>query len=408
MSTANEPIMLNETGLSIIDAVEQENALLSMMVESARSIVYSNISQVANIVRNGHGRDAFPIGDQIIIPWKDLDSSDHNTDETAYQVPLDVVHHGRVELETGEIIPGMFLQWHFCSPYGVQFSKPQAFMDCQDGLAAGEYYITFGSSWGSAITGESWRFTLTQSVPAGGRISGFETDNSENWTVKTWTTPASDDPIETVQVTNGVSGTSLGTLNYATLSEDGLNSMSNVMHGNNRWKTSALRQYLNKAGLDWFTSQTDFDLRPDEYAKHGFLDGFDEAFLSAIKPVKVVTALNTVEGYTATTDATYDKFFVPSLEQINATPQLSTVEGTYFEYWRRRFGLNEFASRHPTLHDGYKTPAINAQASPQYIRLRSALQDNAYTTWCVSASGCVYGYDSTNLALRFSPVCVIC
>ncbi len=136
------------------------------------------------------------------------------------------------------------------------------------------------------------------------------------------------------------------------------------------------------------------------------MSGFGSDFLSAIKPVKVTTALNTVEGFTDATEDTFDTFFLPSLEQINAKPQLAGVEGETFEYWRRRLGLSGFAAYHPTIYEGYKIPAINAN-SPQNVRLRSAYRGNAYNTWYVNSSGYVNHYGASH-AFRFSPVCVIC
>lgn len=136
------------------------------------------------------------------------------------------------------------------------------------------------------------------------------------------------------------------------------------------------------------------------------MTGFDAEFLNAIKPIKVTTALNTVEGYENATEDTFDTFFLPSLEQMNVQPQLAGVEGGYFEYWRSRLGLNKFAGWHPNVYDAFKIPAINA-GSPQAVRLRSAYRGNAYYTWGVYSSGYVSS-NSASAAIRFSPVCVIC
>lgn len=416
MSTiTNEPILLDSTGRSMLERMDRQNALLAMMAEGKRSEVYSSITQIASIVRGNtvdENKRLFPIGDQIIVPWRDMDDSKHNTDETAYQVPINIVHHGEVELESGEIVPGMFVQWHYCTPYGVQFSHQQAFLHCPEGLAAGTYYLTLGGSWGSkdSQSGTSWHFTLTKDVPAGGRVSGFEgmpDQLSSAWRVKSWVKPTDAEPLETVVVVSGAEGTDLGTMLLNRHSDDGLNSMHAVGYGHNRWKTCALRQYLNKRGTNWWVSQEDHDIRPDQYTKHGFMDGFNDDFLAAIKPVKVTTALNTVEGFTDTTEDTYDRFFLASLEQMNGKPQLANVEGPYFEYWRRRLGLSGFANYHPTLYDGYKIPAINAQTSPQHVRLRSANRTNAYNTWYVFSTGYINGNNASH-AYRFSPVCVIC
>lgn len=413
MSTVNKPILLDATGQEIVNQLRLQNGYLSVLAGGRREEVYSSMSQIASIVRsNGvdENKKLFPIGDQIIMPWKDMDDPAHNTDETAYQVQWDIVHHGLVTLQTGEVVPGMFLQMHKCSAYGVQFSHQQAFYACPDGLAAGTYYVTFGSSWGSkgANAGTSWNFTLTQDVPAGGLLSGFESlpdVATSSFSVKSLASATAESPIETVAVSSGAAGTDLGTMQFTTTSDGSPNCMQKVGYGSNRWGTCAVRQYLNAKGLNWFAPKEKFDIRPDQFNKYGFMSGFDDDFLSAIKPVKVTTALNTVEGFDKTTEDTFDIFFLPSLEQMNVVPQLANVEGPYFEYWRQRGGVDHLLAQYGTYPE-YKTPAINS-TSPQYVRLRSASRGHALNTWSVHASGYVYYYYASH-AIRFSPVCVIC
>ncbi len=414
MAITNNPIALDSTAQAILTEMDRENALLSAYVEGQRRAVYSDISAFANVVRGNsvaQNRKLFPEGDQIIVPWKDMDDANHNTDETAYQVPMNIVHHGLVELQSGVQVPGVFLQWHHCTPYGVQFSHQQAFLKCVEGLAAGQYYITFGYTWGSqgAVSGSSWNFTLTQAVPAGGLLSGFETmadSASSAWRVKSWASNAATDPIETVTVASGAEGTNLGTMNQILRSDDDLNGMQNVGYGHNRWDTSAVRKYLNGSGNGWWTPSEEFDIRPDQYAKKGFLSGFSADFLAEIKPVKVVTALNTVEGYADASVNTFDKFFLPSLEQMFINPQLSGVEGESWKYWQRRLGRATKAAQYST-YPNLITTGIDNKASAQYVRLRSAFRGCSYGSWAVNSSGIVYSSCACS-AFRFSPVCVIC
>ena len=415
MSITNTPPVLDETGAMIEEEISRQNGYLAMIAEGARQEAYESMSKIASIIRGNdveRNQKMFPIGDQIIMPWKDMDDANHNTDGTAYQIAWDIVHHELVTLQDGEQVPGMFLQMHLCSAYGVQFSHQEAFMNCPEGLAAGTYYVTFGGTWGSkgATAGTSWQFTLMQAVPAGGRLSGFENlpdVATSTFKVKSWATPDAANPIETVDVTSGDSGTNLGTLALNNPGSDGLNCMQRVGYGSNRWKTSALRQYLNKSGDNWWASQTDFDIRPDQYAKKGFLTGFDEDFLNATKPIKITTALNTVEGYADATEDTFDRFFIPSLQQMYVTPQLANAEGHFFEYWKSRLGLANYAGTGSSnIYDAFKIPAINAN-SAQNVRLRSAYRGYAYDTWFVYSSGYVTNSGASG-AKRFSPVCVIC
>nr|DAI45376.1 MAG TPA: hypothetical protein [Caudoviricetes sp.] len=411
----NDPILLDETGRLIASKLDRQNDYLAMLAEGKRSEIYDSMSQISHIVRTSSLEEIkrlFPIGDQLIVPWKDMDDSAHNADETAYQVAWNIVDHALVTLKDGSKVPGLWLQMHLCSAYGVQFSHSQAFKVCQDGLEAGTYHVTFGDKWGSngADANTMWQFTLAQPVPAGGRLSGFEflpDIKTENFKVKSWANPSDPNPIETVNVTAGDGGTSLGTMLTKTVGDDGLNSMQRVGYGHNRWSTSALRQYLNAAGPDWWSSKEDFDIRPDQYGKHGFMSGFSEDFLAAIKPIKITTALNSVEGFSTETEDTYDAFFLPALEQINANPQLANVESSYWPYWRKRLGVTGPVGWYAdNSYEGYKIPALNAN-TPQYVRLRGANRGYACSTWYVNTSGYVDNYGAS-YAYRFSPACVIC
>ena len=399
-TTTNDPILLNSTLQSFSDQLRIQNDHLSMMVGTKKSAVYDSVSQIAHIVRSNDlamNKKLFPIGDQIIVPWKDMDDSSHNTDETAYQVVWNFVDHRMVTLKDGSSVPGLLVQMHKCSAYGVQFSHEQAVYHASSAMAAGKYCFTVNSAFGNVPANSILEFTTTKTLPADGRIF-VNTSKSVQLYEKGGTSP-----LETVtaSIVTSSSGTDLGTTG-----SNGLNTINNMRYGHNRYSTSAIRQYLNATGTGWWKSQEDFDIRPNEYAKNGFMTGFNDDFLSAIKPVKITTALNTVEGYSNSSEDTYDTFFLPSLEEMNATPQLSGAEGSYFPYWRSRLGLSGFASYHPSIYDGYKIPAINSN-SAQHVRLRSAYRGNSCYAWSVGTSGYISG-NAAYHAYRFSPVCVIC
>ena len=402
----NDPILLNETGLQMVQAMEAQNSLLSIIASSSREAVYSDLNQIAAIVRGGHGPKAFPIGDRIIDPWTDVDTN------TPYDFEWAIADHRTVELETGEQVPGMVLQAVYGLPYANQFSNFQAFLLLPAGLVAGNYNITLATTWGQALAGVV-NFTLTQPVPAGGLLSGLEgmPDTAPaNWKVKSWALPTDANPIETVAVTRGEAiGTNLGTLQTTTRQDGlGLNSMQRVGYGSNRWKTSADRARLNSPGLGWFVPSADdpYAIRPTDYNKNGFMAGISPELLSATKKVKVTTLLNTVEGF-GTSDTTFDRFFLPSLEEVNATPQSVGPEGPVFPYWKRKLGLSGFAASHPTTYAAYRIGTINAKTTPQYVRLRSADRGYAYNAWYLNSSGYVNSSYSASNANRSLPVCVV-
>ena len=402
MSEITKPILLDETGLKIVDSLNSIAAIIS----ATGTYDYSDWNKIKNLVRLGIAKKALPVGSQIIVPWTDKATS------TTYSVPLDVVHYGNVTLQDGEIVPGMFLQWHYATPFGVQFDNYEAFYYATAALAAGTYNVTLGSSWGAnVVSGKTYQFTLTQAVPIGGQLSGFETCPDvapANWKVKSWASSAATTATETVSVTEGSGGTKLGTLKVG--GDGTLNCMQRVVYGYNRWSASSMRQWLNSAGATsaWWTPQHNWDRFPNELlTKQGFLTGFDDNFLAALTPIKVTTALNTItDSAVGTTEDTYDKIFLPSLQQEYITPQLANVEGESWDYWKRASGRTSYAPLSTNMAE-YITYGVDNKTLPQGVRLRSVIRSYANFVCTVSATGYVDTFNSSS-TVRCAPACVIC
>lgn len=383
----------------------QEIAQALQTVAFAQSAKLENITtwdQISGLVRNGYAQKIFDFGDWINEKWTDTAATKE------YEYPWRVNHFENVELEDGEIVQGMFLQAHYAHPFGVQFSQARAFLKCPDGLTAGTYNVKLERDWGSnAKANTYWQFTLTKDVPKGGRLSGFiqmPDVASSNWKVISYAADAIT-KLETVPVTSGQDGTALGTLQYATRNGN-LNSMQETAYGWNRWKTSALRQYLNseQAKGKWWTPQDEWDIAPDQLAtKDGFLCGMPADMLKALKTVKVVTYANTVQDG-GEADITYDRVFLPSLEQLFINPQIAG-EGTVHEYWQRRSGMKTKMQQYQT-YPRMISYAVENHTSPQNVRLRSAVRGNAIDTWYVNSSGGVGSYNAW-YAYRFSPLVVV-
>ena len=417
MSVIAKPIILDETGQSLVTAIHRQNALLEVMATDQLDALTENLHEIHHLVQNGYAQDIFNIGDQINVAWTDNSANPAK----AYTAPLDIVHFGNVELLDGETVPGMFLQWHYASPYGVQFSQYQAFWVNEAGsaiaggnpLPAGTYNVRFGINWGSNVKSNTiYKFTTTKAVPVGGMLTGFERAPDvapTTWRVKVY--DASRTLLETVTVESTDSdtdGTNLGTF-LATVNGE-LNSIQRVAYGDNNWSRSAVRQYLKSSAAAgaWWTPQSKWDMAPNELASRpGFLKGFTEEFLSCIQPVKIQTASNTfTDG--GVTDVTYDKVWLPSLEQIYCTPQARGIEGDYWEYWKRALEIESPAGTGPTnVYDAYKIFGIDNKSSAVYCRLRSAGRGYANGTWYVNSAGYVGIYSAT-YANRFAPACVIC
>lgn len=391
---------------SLLTKMDKQNALLEVQAASALRTLSSDWAGLADLADSGLFGEAYAIGDQFVDTWKDKATN------TEYTYPFQLNHIGNVELADGETLSGRpFLQAHFAHPFGVQFSHQRAFLKCPDGLAVGTYYVTIESSWGTHVSANDVVcFTTTVAVPAGGRVSGMygaPDQAKSNWRIYTHSADGKT-ILETITPTFTASGTNLGTIK-STVRNGNLNSLQEAAYGWNRWKTSALRQYLNSAaGVgNWWTAQDEWDIAPTELTtKQGFLTGCSEAFIEAIKPVKVVTYPNTVFDDTGgnTPDVTYDKVFIPSLEQMFINPQKSG-EGEYHEYWKRKSGLTSPMAQYST-YPNIITYAVENHTSAQPVRLRSAYRVIAYNTWSVYSSGHVHSYYAI-LSLRFAPLVVL-
>lgn len=104
MAILNTPMALDSSLAELKKKAEIENAYLSVIASGGRQTVYSSISQIANVIRNGTveaNKRVFPIGDEIAILMAGSEVGvTHN---------FKIVHHDMVELQDGSSVPGMFL-----------------------------------------------------------------------------------------------------------------------------------------------------------------------------------------------------------------------------------------------------------------------------------------------------------
>lgn len=387
----------------LTDDTGQEIAKTLSVIAQA-NIAQANMdwSSVQAIVADGAGEKAFAIGTQLIEKWTDT------ADSKEYDMPWQVNHFEDVTLEDGEILPGMWLQTHYTLPFGIQFSHQRAFLACPDGLSAGTYHFDFAKAWGNNVKpGISYQFTLTKPVEKGGRLAGCY--RAPDVAPSTWKIYSyGKDGItlnETVNVTVGSGGDSIGTIPYDKRSGN-LNSVQEMAYGWNRWKTSALRQYLNsnKPKGKWWTPQDQWDICPDQLAnKDGFLCGMPEQMLNSLKKVKVSTFANTTNDE-GVEDITYDYVTLPSLSQMYIKPQRSG-EGEVHTYWRRRSGRTtpcEYVTNYPNMIEY----SVANKTEAKRVRLRSNNKDNAISTWNVNVYGLIGNDPASNDFTFAALVCI--
>ena len=358
--------------------------------------------QVVLAIKSKLYKEMYAVGDKFSNIWKDTNNSNKE-----YDNPLRINHfEDGLELEDGTTVNGMWLQTVYAHLKGVQFSHQQAFYVSGDGMVAGTYCVGFDYTWGDkgyVTKGDYWNFTLTKDVPAGGRLAGFygaPDQPQTKWRVYVYSADGKT-VLETVSAINkGQEGTLLGVM--TAYGDENLNGIQQMAYGDNRYATSAIRQYLNsdKPKGEWWTAQTKWDIAPDQLSQiDGYLCGMDPELLAVLKPVKVVTYCNTVTatGQKQVKDITYDKVTLISLEQMYIEPQ-AAGEGEAHEYYKE---LNGTAKKFQwwQTYEILKTFAVENPTSPQYVRLRSASRNGACFTWLVGSSGYVYG-DSASYAGR--------
>lgn len=313
--------------------------------------------QIQMIAASGHADEYFSIGDIIYMHWVDKSPAT----PVEYDVPVVVTHFGDVYDENDVLHKNaMWLMWMYATPQATPFDAPETIVATEATFQEGYYYyIKNGSDW------------VEQQVTYG-------------------------DPIPT------------GTTYYHHV-RSGM--AGRIRYGSNDYTESAFRQWLNSDGGkgEWWTPQHDSDVAPSTATSlPGFLTGFDQDWLDVFKPIKIQTAMNTVcDG--GVTKTTYDKFFLPSLEQMYGSPQASGVEGDYWEYWKEVTGLNSPSNGSSSnTNEARKIPAISAPTGAAvYCRLRSAYRSGTSYAWLVNSAGYLNGYGYAYSSSRAQPACVI-
>ena len=274
--------------------------------------IADNWDAIWKIVQAGKAAAQLPVGTQIVDSWA---LSDGAADK--YDAVWDVVHH----YANGDVA----LNWHWALPNEVQFDAPEAIYYAPSaGLAAGTYYISIGTNYGNGwSTSKHIQFTLTAAMAEGDQLyidcGGTQTNdptNNRNWYVYA---QGSTTAKQSGTTSDGTEGLSLGTIGATNTAkpEGNLNAIQRAIYGYGRWSQSAIRQWLNSEAVAgyWWTPQNPWDRPPGDAASvRGFLAGCSPEFLEVLKPVDVITALNTVQGFTDQTETTQDRIFLPALD----------------------------------------------------------------------------------------------
>ena len=319
MSMITKPIMLDETGKALVEAVN----LLAITQGAAPE--FTSWKQIQTAVANGYGPKYFPVGTQLAV------------NHSVYGTRLfDVVAHDYLKSVHDENAHTMTIQQHDLLP-STQFDAPEAFYYADAALAAGTYNFTLAEAYSSWAAG-TYQFTLTQTLPQGGQlaISGYANAAMTSRQVRAYANQTTTTVTESVAITSGSGGTSLGTFGVE------LNHSERVSYGSNNYKESAMRQFLGSsaaAGSVW-TPQTKFD-RPPSWLTSlaGYKNGLDQDFLAVVgKVVLPCAANNTYEAPDSSIakGAKYtlnDEFYLASVREIFNTNWDVADDSEVFPYY---------------------------------------------------------------------------
>lgn len=405
-----EPPYLDKTAKDNGRKLDQMTAALLGMSASLGAIAKAqtttpveemDYNAIKSVVAAGNAPAVFPVGTQLVNTYTGKDGK-------AYDCPWDVVKSDDIaEGESGTTAPAMVLQMHYASLENIQFSAYQAFFVVPEaGLVAGTYNVKMGLDWGANVkNGTTYQFTLTKNAPAGARLTGFYNvmDTAPtNWKVYVYKDQQKSELLETCNVSAGDAGTNLGT--FLAKKNGDLNGIYQVSYGDNRWYKSAYRQYLNSdlPAKQWWQPQDEWDMKPDQAdTVPGFLACFSDDFKNMLVATKVVTYGNNFND-DGSAVVTYDKVFLPSLEELYLKPPISG-EGVYWPYWKERTG----AKTPQALGHVYPlriTHNLAQRTVSRYVRLRSAKRSEGAISFGVNGIGYVGSFYSVK-ADYCAPAC---
>lgn len=380
---------------------EQNTLLMGILSGQGGIVIPKSWEQIQYLVRNGMAALYFPIGYEFVTH-----DSVQNTDIVWRVIGYDTIKAADESLSHTMILETKYV---YCNSSGVavkmQFDVPEALYYAETGLEAGTYNFTLLAGYDTSYGGgKTYSFTLTQLVPAGGVIM-FPWGHNQQATeakISTYATQADTSPIETVSVTEGAEGTSLGTADGTT---SNMNYTHRIRYGSNNYAQSAIKQWLNSnksAGNVW-KQQTVFD-RPPIWANSqaGFMAGLPEDFLTVVQTAIVpyrtnsIFEVNNLDGTVFTTNQIYslqDKFFLLSRPEIYGTWDSEELkDGEQLEYYT---GL---ADAERIKYDLSGAACI--------CWLRSTNADSTSNIRCASLYGTL-GNNFTNINLSVAPTCII-
>lgn len=324
--------------------IDIENQLhnISKVLNLSGFTQYDSWDDIQRIVRSGLAFEYFPIGTELITKISDPANPDATTYST--ERTYTVVAHDYYKSATDSTAHTMTLlsknviDWHMCKlsssmiALAVPYSSPEALAYCSNGLSAGNYYIDI---LGTTISGARLYITVASDLASGGLLY------PENPYLSSWSYLSPDGTKTSLSSYEKLASyTNLS----AWVSVSNRNNYHRAIHGNNNYKESDIRQFLNsnKGAGEWWVPQDRFSKKNAEYDYiSGFQTHLEADFLKVVGEVIVPCVTNAEyenvdSGTTAGEQYTIiDKFFLPSQYEITGQDDQTLNDGTeQFPYYK--------------------------------------------------------------------------
>lgn len=359
------------------DAADTANAAAKAVELAATGL---SGAQMRALVRTGDAPKVLYPGDLITAGW--------TWEGTTYPMRMAVAHHYTgaddahplKELGDGRTGNCMDLQFIDALPIAFPFEPKQAFYNNVELMMAGQYTFTVSVSavWGTGAFGTvgqfPYTFTLAEDVPADSQWLWNASYSSGLTQIQIYA-PYDGALLQTVTVSAGSTGTSLGTISE--LATGDFNTWARGCEGSNFWKDSAMRAWLNSGSTDWDSRRTRFTRKHPMAGKPGFLAGLEQSLRDGMASVKVKTEPHQTDG--AAPVETVDLVRLPSSIEhyFNSYLGQSTegfkAEGLVFDYWK---AVAE-ANNHPDVIAGWNTYAWLIARDPNKVA-RGVFTRSAY------------------------------
>lgn len=349
------------------DAADTANAAAKAVELAATGL---SGAQMRALVRTGDAPKVLYPGDLITAGW--------TWEGTTYPMRMAVAHHYTgaddahplKELGDGRTGNCMDLQFIDALPISFQFEPKQAFYNNLELVKAGQYTFTVSVSsvWGTGAFGTvgqfPYTFTLAEDVPADSQWL-WNAGYSSGLTQIQIYAPYDGALLQTVTVSAGSTGTSLGTISE--LATGNFNTWARGCEGSNFWKDSAMRAWLNSDSTDWDSRRTRFTRKHPIAGKPGFLAGLEQSLRDGMASVKVKTEPHQNDG--ASPVETVDLVRLPSSIEhyfksyLGQSTEGFKAEGVVFDYWKAVAAANN----HPDAIAGWQAYAWLIARDPNKV-----------------------------------------